>query len=115
MKKDLIKLVHSVGFDSTDTMKSGNSLPRELVAMVKAVLTAGLYPNIAMVKYEEAVDAAANSEQRACVMETPQGAAHAHPSSVNRFLKANGLVVYHEKVNYQSIILTETPPEKRTW
>ncbi|XP_064594320.1 ATP-dependent RNA helicase DHX29-like [Liolophura sinensis] len=108
VKKDLIKLVRSIGFDSPDKMKLGNSLPRELVAMVKAVLTAGLYPNIAMVKYEAPVDAAANPEQRACVMETPHGAAQAHPSSINRFLKANGLVVYHEKVKHTRVYIRDS-------
>ena len=45
-----------------------------------------------------AVDAAAYPTQQSCVAQTPQGPVRAHPSSVNRFLAANGFLVYHEKV-----------------
>lgn len=112
-----MKLIHSIGFSlplkdpSMDTdygidgvlhitkHKTHDDLDPKTIAKVKAVLTAGLYPNIAKVAYEAPVDAAVNPDQRVCVTETQQGPAYVHPSSVNRNLQANGWLVFHEKVS----------------
>jgi hypothetical protein len=69
-----------------------------MVAMVKAVITAGLYPSVAKLTYDAPVDAAANPRKIPCVGETAQGPAHVHPSSVNRLLATNGWIAYQEKV-----------------
>jgi len=69
-----------------------------LSAVLKAVLTAGLYPHVARTEYVAPVDVAVNPVRRACTVQTVQGDAQVHPSSVNRFLATNGWLVYHEKV-----------------
>ena len=40
--------------------------------------------------------------------QTPQGPAAAHPASVNRFLEANGFLVYHEKVRLSRVYLRDS-------
>ncbi|KAL3883493.1 hypothetical protein ACJMK2_029750, partial [Sinanodonta woodiana] len=118
VKKDLIRLVVSIGFQekisslqssglthsdkevlqiSTAISSKGGNLDIHTIAKVKAVLTAGLYPNVATVAYTAPVDAVANPEKKVCAGETPQGPAFVHPSSVNRYLQATGCLVYHEK------------------
>lgn len=127
VSNDLKKLIRSIGFDSIDAQtmlnktksvrtaakpgevlnisetQSLDSFDKQLsppiVAIVKAVLTAGLYPNVAKITHTPAVDAVANPVQRVCIGQTTQGTVAAHPGSVNRFLAANGFLVYHEKVN----------------
>lgn len=82
-------------------LKTTTDLNQKTIAKVKAILIAGLYPNVARVSYEARVDAVANPEQKVCVAETPQGPAQVHPSSVNRNIQANGWIVYHDKVNFR--------------
>ena len=113
-----MKLVNSIGFseikprssrktavskngvlDIGDTSVQGHGLDLETIAMLKAVLTAGLYPCVAKTTSTPAVDAAANPTKVVCVAETAQGVAQIHPASVNRFLQTNGWLVYLEKVN----------------
>ena len=130
VKSDLIKLVHSIGFTISDSRAvSRTSKEKDLdfvkgdvleiskytttktldlrtIAKIKAVLLAGLYPNIAKVSYTPRVDAAVNTEQIACVGDSAQGPVHVHPSSVNRFLQANGWLVFHQKVSKLSTIFT---------
>ena len=93
--------------------KTHSGIDSKLIAKVKAILTAGLYPNVAMVTYEAPVDAAANPEMKVCKAETPQGPASVHPSSVNRNLQANGWLVYHQKVNvlWLTVLLLSTTME----
>ena len=67
MKEELIKLVHTVGFttsrkDSALTV----DLKKQEVAILKAVLTAGLYPNVARVTHTPSVDEVANPTQQVC-------------------------------------------------
>ena len=70
-----------------------------MVAVLKAIITAGLYPRLGRVSYVAPVDSVANPTKCVCVARTAQGPAQLHPGSVNRFLAANGWLVYHEKVN----------------
>ena len=72
---------------------SAEQLSPAVVSILKAVLTAGLYPHMATVSYVQPVDHAANPSKQACLAHTPQGPAQAHPTSVNRFLGANGWLV----------------------
>ncbi|GLD55484.1 ATP-dependent RNA helicase Dhx29-like protein [Lates japonicus] len=47
-------------------------------------------------------------ERVACTVETPQGKAQVHPSSVNRNLQTHGWLLYQEKVKYTKIYLRDT-------
>ncbi|XP_071120000.1 ATP-dependent RNA helicase dhx29-like [Mytilus edulis] len=127
VKNDLIKLVRSIGFSDTiqtiqqpkpkygevlDISKAAvameTDLTKPMIAMVKAVITAGLYPSVAKVTYDAPVDAAANPRKVPCLGETAQGPAHVHPSSVNRHLAATGWIAYQEKVTTSKVYLRET-------
>jgi ATP-dependent RNA helicase DHX29 len=88
---------------SATSEPGADSLSPGLSAVLKAALTAGLYPQLARVSYRPAVDAAANPTRQVCIAQTTQGEAQIHPSSVNRFLAANGWVVYHEKVTDRTL------------
>ena len=119
VKSDLVKLIHSIGFNTSESKVNkgtvlnstgkgdvleiskyveANKLDNRTVSRIKAVLLAGLYPNVAKLSYTPKVDAAVNTEQTACLGETTQGPVCVHPSSVNRFLQASGWLVYHQKV-----------------
>ena len=122
VKNDLIKLVHSIGFGSNSsasrsTGASAMTLPDVLdiskvtskthdldqhtVAMVKAVLCAGLYSQVARVTPVDTAEAGARpGEKKPCLAETSQGHTQIHPSSVNRFLMLHSVAwfVYGEKV-----------------
>ncbi|VDI49791.1 ATP-dependent RNA helicase DHX29 [Mytilus galloprovincialis] len=127
VKNDLVKLVRSIGFSDTiqtiqqpkpkygevlDISKAAvameTDLTKPMIAMVKAVITAGLYPSVAKVTYDAPVDAAANPRKVPCLGETAQGPAHVHPSSVNRHLAATGWIAYQEKVTTSKVYLRET-------
>lgn len=73
----------------------GASLSKQQITTLKAVLTAGLYDSVARVLCTPSVDAL---ERVACTVETPQGKAQVHPSSVNRNLQTHGWLLYQEKV-----------------
>ncbi|XP_071109259.1 ATP-dependent RNA helicase dhx29-like [Haliotis cracherodii] len=126
VKNDLVKLVTSIGFEnimssvrrskgkrpdvldisSSTTIDQG--LTTDTIAVVRAVITAGLYPSVAQISFTPAVDAAANPEKIVCLAETSQGIAQIHPSSVNRFLQANGWLVYLEKVKLSRVYLRDS-------
>ncbi|XP_041377574.1 ATP-dependent RNA helicase DHX29-like [Gigantopelta aegis] len=127
VKQDLVKLVNSIGFtemkpkpsrktaisksgvlDIGDTSVQGHGLDLETIAVLKAVLTAGLYPCVAKTTSTPAVDAAANPTKVICVAETAQGMAQIHPASVNRFLQANGWLIYLEKVRLSRVYLRDS-------
>ncbi|KAL5009672.1 hypothetical protein ScPMuIL_011977 [Solemya velum] len=123
VKTDLIKLVQSIGFDDSPTLKkrpnivpdsedvlaisrctaTSFDLDQHTIAMVRAVLTAGLYPCVAMV-----TNMSPNSQDKVpCIVETDQGPARVHPSSVNSCLQANGWMVYHQKVKSSRVYLRD--------
>lgn len=101
MKQELIKLVRAAGFTAPTTPHrlDGNggtqSLSLHEIALLKAVLTAGLYDNVGKIMYTKSVDI---TEKLACLVETAQGKAQVHPSSVNRDLQVHGWLLYQEKV-----------------
>ncbi|XP_067658403.1 ATP-dependent RNA helicase dhx29-like [Haliotis asinina] len=127
VKNDLVKLVTSIGFENITTssvrrptgkksevldISSSTTIDQGLnsdtIAVVRAVITAGLYPSVAKISFTPAVDAAANPEKIVCLAETSQGIAQIHPSSVNRFLQANGWLVYLEKVKLSRVYLRDS-------
>lgn len=101
VKQEVIKLVKAAGFLSSTTSNSfeGNRATQTLsfqeIALLKAVLTAGLYDNVGKIIYTKSVDI---TEKLACIVETAQGKAQVHPSSVNRDLQIYGWLLYQEKV-----------------
>jgi len=74
---------------------AGAALSKHQISVLNAVLAAGLYDSVARVLCTPSVDVL---ERVACTVETPQGRAQVHPSSVNRNLQTHGWLLYQEKV-----------------
>lgn len=111
VKQELIKLVKAAGFLSSTTSsglegnRASQTLSFQEIALLKAVLTAGLYDNVGKIIYTKSVDV---TEKLACIVETAQGKAQVHPSSVNRDLQTYGWLLYQEKIRYARVYLRET-------
>ncbi|NWU73125.1 DHX29 helicase, partial [Pterocles burchelli] len=111
VKQELIRVVRAAGFTAPTTQCGWNgngatqSLSLHEIALLKAVLTAGLYDNVGKIIYTKSVDI---TEKLACMVETAQGKAQVHPSSVNRDLQTYGWLLYQEKVRYAKVYLRET-------
>nr|XP_019598685.1 PREDICTED: ATP-dependent RNA helicase DHX29 [Rhinolophus sinicus] len=111
VKQELIKLVKAAGFSSSTTSngwegnKASQTLSFQEIALLKAVLAAGLYDNVGKIIYTKSVDV---TEKLACIVETAQGKAQVHPSSVNRDLQTYGWLLYQEKIRYARVYLRET-------
>lgn len=92
-------MMEQVGFWSCRSFSSAKSKPaspsKQQVAVLKAVLTAGLYDSVGRILCTPSVDVL---ERVVCTAETPQGRAQVHPSSVNRNLQTHGWLLYQEKV-----------------
>lgn len=111
VKQELIKLVKAAGFSSSTTSngwegnKTSQTLSFQEIALLKAVLAAGLYDNVGKIICTKSVDV---TEKLACIVETAQGKAQVHPSSVNRDLQTYGWLLYQEKIRYARVYLRET-------
>uniref|UniRef100_A0A3B5K9A1 RNA helicase n=1 Tax=Takifugu rubripes TaxID=31033 RepID=A0A3B5K9A1_TAKRU len=109
VKRELIKMMEQVGFwscrSSSGVKSQPASLSKQQIAVLKAVLTAGLYDSVGRILCTPSVDVL---ERVVCVAETPQGRAQVHPSSVNRNLQTHGWLLYQEKVKYAKIYLRDT-------
>ncbi|XP_036062791.1 ATP-dependent RNA helicase DHX29 isoform X1 [Onychomys torridus] len=111
VKQELIKLVKAAGFSAPTTSssregrKAWQTLSFQDIALLKAVLTAGLYDSVGKIMYTKSVDV---TEKLACMVETAQGKAQVHPSSVNRDLQTYGWLLFQEKVRYARVYLRET-------
>ncbi|XP_025918518.1 ATP-dependent RNA helicase DHX29 isoform X4 [Apteryx rowi] len=111
VKQELIRVVRAAGFTAPTAQHGwdGNGATQspslEEIALLKAVLTAGLYDNVGKIIYTKSVDI---TEKLACMVETAQGKAQVHPSSVNRDLQIYGWLLYQEKVRYAKVYLRET-------
>nr|DBA23579.1 TPA: hypothetical protein GDO54_014478 [Pyxicephalus adspersus] len=113
VKQELIRLVRAAGFHCPGSVSHNGvygsedrkALSKEEMSLLKAVLTAGLYDNVGKILFTKSVDM---SEKLACMVETAQGKAQVHPSSVNRDLQTYGWLLYQEKVKYSKIFLRET-------
>uniref|UniRef100_A0A452SCJ4 ATP-dependent RNA helicase DHX29 n=1 Tax=Ursus americanus TaxID=9643 RepID=A0A452SCJ4_URSAM len=110
VKQELIKLVKAAGFSSSTSNdwegnRASQTLSFQEIALLKAVLAAGLYDNVGKIIYTKSVDV---TEKLACIVETAQGKAQVHPSSVNRDLQTYGWLLYQEKVKYTRVYLRET-------
>ncbi|XP_070845311.1 ATP-dependent RNA helicase DHX29 [Chaetodon trifascialis] len=105
IKHELMKMMEQAGFWSPRSKPQANSLSKQHISVLNAVLTAGLYDSVARVMCTPSVDVL---ERVACTVETPQGKAQVHPSSVNRNLQTHGWLLYQEKVKYTKIYLRDT-------
>uniref|UniRef100_A0A3P9KB24 RNA helicase n=1 Tax=Oryzias latipes TaxID=8090 RepID=A0A3P9KB24_ORYLA len=108
VKHDLTKMMEQVGFWSSRPSRvkqQAASLSKQQISVLNAALTAGLYDSVAPILCTPSVDVL---EQIACTVETPQGKAQVHPSSVNRSLQTHGWLLYQEKVKYSKIYLRDT-------
>uniref|UniRef100_A0A667Z8J3 ATP-dependent RNA helicase DHX29 n=1 Tax=Myripristis murdjan TaxID=586833 RepID=A0A667Z8J3_9TELE len=109
VKQELMKMVQQVGFwsprSSSHFKSQTGALSKQQISVLNAVLTAGLYDSVARVLCTPSVDVL---ERVACTVETPQGKAQVHPSSVNHNLQTHGWLLYQEKVKYTKIYLRDT-------
>lgn len=81
---------------SSSRLKQRAASPsKQDISVLTAALSAGLYDSVARLLCNPSVD---GLERVACVVETPQGKAQVHPSSVNRNLQTHGWLLYQEKV-----------------
>lgn len=86
-----MRMVQQTGLSCT----SPPAFSKQEVPVVVAVLTAGVYDNIGRIL---PVPSILPEESVACTVETPQGKAQVHLSSVNRNLQTYGWLLYQEKV-----------------
>ncbi len=122
MKNDLIRLIQSIGFEDglinpeaagikspmtsdgvleiSKARAKGPKFPltQGNLALLKAVLTAGLYPNVAKTSYEKPMEGGRDAK-KLCVAETTKGPVAVHPASVNRGLLTNGWLLFLEKAS----------------
>lgn len=116
VKQELIRMVEQAGFISSKSGRTPRSRPgsetkalgplsKPDISVLSAVLAAGLYDNVGRIIYSPSPDV---QERVACVVETAQGKAHVHPSSVNRFLQTYGWLLFQEKVKYSRVFLRDT-------
>ncbi|XP_051766444.1 ATP-dependent RNA helicase DHX29 [Ctenopharyngodon idella] len=116
VKRELIRMVEQAGFTASkpsrtprshpsSELKVLGSLSRQDISVLNAVLTAGLYDSVGRILCTPSVDV---QDRVACVVETAQGKAHVHPSSVNRFLQTHGWLLFQEKVKYSKVFLRDT-------
>nr|XP_046231230.1 ATP-dependent RNA helicase DHX29 [Scatophagus argus] len=110
VKHELMRMMEQAGFCSSRSSSSSTkpqtaSLSKQQISILNAVLTAGLYDSVGRVLCTPSVDVL---ERVACTVETPQGRAQVHPSSVNRNLQTHGWLLYQEKVKYTKIYLRDT-------
>ncbi|MEQ2158922.1 hypothetical protein GOODEAATRI_017160, partial [Goodea atripinnis] len=106
VKHELMKMMEQAGFWSSRSFSSRSkqqaaSLSKQQICVLNAALTAGLYDSVARVLCNPPVD---GLERVACTVETPQGRAQVHPSSVNRSLQVHGWLLYQEKVPMTSSV-----------
>ncbi|XP_024155668.1 ATP-dependent RNA helicase DHX29 isoform X2 [Oryzias melastigma] len=108
VKHELTKMMEQAGFWSSRPSRVKQqtaSLSKQQISVLNAALTAGLYDSVARILCTPSVDVL---ERIACTVETPQGKAQVHPSSVNRSLQTHGWLLYQEKVKYGKIYLRDT-------
>ncbi|XP_062869966.1 ATP-dependent RNA helicase DHX29 isoform X1 [Trichomycterus rosablanca] len=104
VKQELVRMVQQTGLN-TSTSSSSMSFSKQEVPVIVAVLSAGVYDNVGRIIPTPSV---LPEERIACTVETPQGKAQVHPSSVNRNLQTHGWLLYQEKVKYSKVYLRDT-------
>ncbi|XP_033625049.1 ATP-dependent RNA helicase DHX29-like [Asterias rubens] len=131
VKNDLIRLIQSIGFEDglrrpdeagikspvtsdgvleiSKARVKGPKFPltQGNLALLKAVLTAGLYPNVAKTSYEKPLEGARETK-KLCVAETTKGPVAVHPASVNKGLLTNGWLLFLEKVKLSRVFIRDS-------
>ncbi|XP_033098056.1 ATP-dependent RNA helicase dhx29-like [Anneissia japonica] len=134
VKNDLMKLIESIGFldDSPHSAPQGTpvasfsepgvleisktqsawqkysfKLTKDNVLLLKAVLTAGLYPNVAKINFKQSVNPS-DQDERLTMVETAKGSAVLHPASVNKIIACHGWMVFLEKVKQSRVFLRDS-------
>ncbi|KAK5851554.1 hypothetical protein PBY51_023101 [Eleginops maclovinus] len=105
VKQELVRMMEQVGFCAPRCRLQAPALSKPQISVLNAVLAAGLYDSVARVLVTPSVDVL---DRAVCSVETPQGRAQVHPSSVNRNLQTHGWLLYQEKVKYTKIYLRDT-------
>lgn len=106
VKHELMRMMEQAGFWSYRSKpQPAAALSKQQISVLVAVVTAGLYDSVGRILCTPSVDVL---ERVACTVETPQGKAQVHPSSVNRNLQTHGWLLYQEKVKYTKIYLRDT-------
>ncbi|XP_030623769.1 ATP-dependent RNA helicase DHX29 [Chanos chanos] len=116
VKQELMRMVEQAGFAASKSAhglrsqsrpepKGLGSLTKPEISLLNTVLTAGLYDSVGRILYTPSVDV---QEQVTCTVETAQGKAQVHPSSVNRNLQTHGWLLFQEKVKYSKVYLRDT-------
>ncbi|XP_071942254.1 ATP-dependent RNA helicase dhx29-like [Antedon mediterranea] len=134
VKNDLMKLIKSIGFLDNSTgrtsqtssaasftesgvleisksqsawQKNSFKLTTENIQLLKSVLTAGLYPNVAKINFKPSVNPLDKDEKLAMV-DTAKGGAVLHPASVNKKIACHGWMVFLEKVKQSRVFLRDS-------
>uniref|UniRef100_A0A8C7CDM8 ATP-dependent RNA helicase DHX29 n=1 Tax=Oncorhynchus kisutch TaxID=8019 RepID=A0A8C7CDM8_ONCKI len=121
IKQELMRMMDQAGFSGSSRSGRGppsrdrsdprgpqaplTPLGKPQICVLNAVLTAGLYDSVGRILYTPSVDVL---DRVACSVETAQGKAQVHPSSVNRCLQTRGWLLFQEKVKYSKIYLRDT-------
>ncbi|XP_063953335.1 ATP-dependent RNA helicase dhx29-like [Lytechinus pictus] len=98
---DISKTESSSGYKDVFPLTTSNT------ALLKAVLTAGLYPNVAKTTYEPPAHGMKDDEI-ICRADTTKGPVTVHPSSVNRQLGTNGWMLFSERVKLSKVYIRES-------
>eukprot|EP00057_Strongylocentrotus_purpuratus_P033896 XP_793172.4 PREDICTED: ATP-dependent RNA helicase DHX29 [Strongylocentrotus purpuratus] len=136
VKRDLMQLVRSIGFIPSPTNNKAASakqpslstkmevleiskteslygykdafpLTASNTALLKSVLTAGMYPNVAKTTYDPPAHGMKDDEI-VCRADTTKGPVTVHPSSVNRNLGTDGWMLFSERVKLSRVYIRES-------
>ncbi|XP_036385727.1 ATP-dependent RNA helicase DHX29 [Megalops cyprinoides] len=111
VKQELMRMMEQAGFTAPSSRRDrgdprpAGPLSTQQTSVLNTVLTAGLYDSVGRILYAPSVDVL---EKAACTVETAQGKAQVHPSSVNRNLQTYGWLLFQEKVKYGKVYLRDT-------
>ncbi|XP_020613546.1 ATP-dependent RNA helicase DHX36-like [Orbicella faveolata] len=104
MKKQFSGLLYEIGFlDSTNPTAFSANYNSENLKLVKAILCAGLYPNVAKLEHHSRL-------KRPPIIRTQQdGRVWLHPKSVNAQVTVfeDNWLIYHEKMKSSSVRLLD--------
>lgn len=105
MKQQFSSLLREIGFlDSADPKAPAANQNSENLKLVKAVLCAGLYPNVARIEHHRTF-------RRPPILRTHEdGRVYLHPKSVNAQVTSfeDNFLIYHEKMKSSSLFLYDS-------
>ncbi|XP_015774501.1 PREDICTED: ATP-dependent RNA helicase DHX36-like [Acropora digitifera] len=105
MKQQFSSLLRDIGFlDSSDPKATSANRNSENLKLVKAILCAGLYPNVAKIEHHRTF-------KRPPILRTfEDGRVYLHPKSVNAqvIVFDDNFLIYHEKMKSSSLFLYDS-------